>query len=124
MHIEFTVTGLKSTKRRRRAVVNERRPISPLVRSIVLAYQIEQAIKEGRARDCADVAKQTGLTRARVSQIMGLLRLPPAIIEKLLLADPSAGPPLTERQLRPLIANPATGKQLSDLVRRLSPEAL
>jgi len=60
------------------------------------------------------------MTRARVSQIMRLLRLPPALLETLLLADPVHCPRLTERQLRPLVAASPSTEQLEELERRLS----
>jgi hypothetical protein len=118
MQLEFTVTGLKPSRRRRPKPAPRRRPdpaaaddravpgekaVAPVVRTIVLAYQIEQAIRDGRARDYADVARQVGLTRARISQIVALLRLSPAIVETLLLADAGRFPILTERQLRTVL---------------------
>lgn len=60
------------------------------------------------------------MTRARVSQIMRLLRLPPALLETLLFADPMRGPRLTERQLRPLVAASPSIEQLEELQRRIS----
>jgi DNA-directed RNA polymerase sigma subunit (sigma70/sigma32) len=90
-------------------------PVSPALRSIVLAFQIEQAVKEGRARDYADVARQIGMTRARVSQIMRLLRLPTNLLESVLLADPKQFAKLTERQLRSYATNPAFIPQLEEL---------
>jgi hypothetical protein len=102
VQIEFTVTGLKPTRRvkkpRRRS-----RPSGSAVRTLVLAYQIERAVREGRAHNYAEVARQAGLTRARISQVLRLLQLPPPVIERLLLTDPEAGAAITERQLRPLI---------------------
>ncbi|MGB2987188.1 MAG: zinc ribbon domain-containing protein [Phycisphaerae bacterium] len=118
--IEFTVSGLKPTRRRRRKRSHGHAPVASAVRTIVLAYQIEQAVRDGRARDYADVAKQLGMTRARVSQIMRLLRLPPALLEMLLLADPVYCPQLTERQLRPLVTASPSPEQLEELQRRLS----
>lgn len=120
MQIEFPVTGLKPTKRRRREPSPQTRPIAPVLRSIVLAFQIEQAVRDGRARDYADVAKQIGMTRARVSQILRLLHLPPAILDTLLLADPARFPRLTERQLRPLLADSTSIEQLEELESRIA----
>ena len=117
--IEFTVSGLKPVQRRRRERPHGHSRAASAVRTIVLAYQIEQAVRDGRARDYADVAKQIGMTRARVSQIMRLLRLPPALLETLLLANPLRCPRLTERQLRPLVAGSPSTEQLEDLMRRL-----
>ncbi|UCC32057.1 MAG: hypothetical protein JSU86_07205 [Phycisphaerales bacterium] len=120
MQLEFKITGLKPRNRRRRDAAPQQQPVAPVVRTIVLAYQIEQAVQEGRARDYAEVARQIGMTRARVSQIMGLLRLPPALLETLLLADPGRLPRLTERQLRPVVAASGPLTQL-EMFRRLLP---
>jgi len=76
---------------------------SQLVRHLVLAYQIEQAITEGRASSQAQVARQLGLTRARLSQIMALRRLAPAIQERLLLDDDAKTRDLKERDMRPIL---------------------
>jgi hypothetical protein len=114
MQIEFTVSGLKP-RRRRREPARADCPVSPGLRSIVLAFQIERAVKEGRARDYADVARQIGMTRARVSQIMRLLRLPTNLLESVLLADPKQFAKLTERQLRSYATNPAFIPQLEEL---------
>ena len=119
LQIEFTVSGLKPTPRRRRERSHGHGPVASAVRTIVLAFQIEQAVRDGRARDYAEVAQQIGMTRARVSQIMRLLRLPPALLETLLLADPMRCPRLTERQLRPLVAASPSIEQLEELERRL-----
>ncbi len=104
MQIEFTVSGLKPRQRHRQKRSRGKHPIAPVVQTIVLAFQIEKAIQDGRARDYAHAAEQLGMTRARVSQIMRLLRLPPPVIETILLADPKACARLTERQLRPIVA--------------------
>ncbi len=120
MQIEFSVPGLKRTKRRRREPSHDVRPIAPVVRSIVLAFQIEQVVRDGRARNYAEVAKQLGMTRARVSQVLRLLSLPPAILDTLLLADRERYPRLTERQLRPLIADSSSIGQLEAWESRLA----
>ena len=120
MHIEFTVSDLKPVQRRRRERPHRNGSAASAVRTIVLAYQIEQAVRDGRARDYADVARQIGMTRARVSQIMHLLRLPPALLEMLLLADPVRCPRLTERHLRPLVAASPSTEQLEELEHQLS----
>ena len=51
----------------------------------------------------AEIAFQEGITRARVSQVLGLLRLAPEIREKI-LSMPKAvhRPSVTERVLRPI----------------------
>ena len=64
-----------------------------------------------RARDCAsraDLARQLGVTRARVTQVLGLLDLAPEVIEVVAaLGDPLQAPSVTERSLRPLLSLPA-----------------
>ena len=51
----------------------------------------------------AEIALREGITRARVTQIMGMLRLAPEIREKILsLPDTLHRPPMTERMLRPI----------------------
>lgn len=76
---------------------------SQLVRHLVLAYQIEQVITDGRASTYAQVARQLGLTRARLSQVMALRRLAPAIQERLLLDDDAKTKDLRERDMRPIL---------------------
>jgi len=60
------------------------------------------------------------MTRARVSQIMRLLRLPPALLETLLLTDPSGCPGLTERQLRPILSDSESINPLEQFERLFS----
>lgn len=121
MQIEFTVSGLKPRQRRRREPARAVCSVSPALRTVVLAFQIEQAVQNGRARDYADVARQIGMTRARVSQIMRLLRLPTALLESLLRADPKRFGKLTERQLRSYATNPASIPGFEELESRRSP---
>lgn len=115
MQIEFFVTGLKPTLRRRSETIKKLAPIAPAVEVIVLAFQIEHAIQDGRARDYADVARGIGMTRARVSQVMRLLHLPPAILNRILQPDHIQSPHLCERRLRPLVAISDPDKQLEKL---------
>ena len=68
----------------------------------------------------ADIARQEGITRARVTQILGLLRLAPEIREKILtLPGTLHRPPLTERMLRPIGSIPDQCDQLRELHRLL-----
>jgi hypothetical protein len=60
----------------------------------------------GRGRSLkTDIACKEGITRARVTQIMGMLRFAPEIQEKI-LSTPNAvrRSPVTERVLRPIAA--------------------
>lgn len=53
-------------------------------RLMALAIHCDGLIRQGQIRDYADLARLAGLTRARVTQIMNLLNLAPAIQEMLL----------------------------------------
>lgn len=113
MQLTFTVRDLKPRPRRRRARESRKLPrTSTAVRTIVLAFQIEQAIHDGRAESYADVARRIGMTRARVAQLTKLLRLPTEILETLLLSDSRRVSSLTERQLRPIAAVPDRATQI------------
>ena len=54
-----------------------------LRRSLQRARWFEQDLARGRAENAAALAQREGLSRARVSQLLRLLRLAPAIIEEL-----------------------------------------
>ena len=84
-----------------------------VVRLVALAHQIDDMIRAGELRDLADAARQLNLTRARISQIANLLLLAPAIQEEILELPPvtNGRDPITERQLRPITAEPDWEKQ-------------
>jgi len=57
----------------------------------------------GEASNQADIARREGITRARVTQVMSLLRLAPDIQRHILsLPDAVRRPAITERVLRPI----------------------
>jgi hypothetical protein len=68
---------------------------------MALAIVFDQLIRDGVVADQAELAKFGRVTRARMTQIMDLLSLAPAIQEQLLEASVSG---LTERRLRPIAA--------------------
>jgi hypothetical protein len=59
---------------------------SRIARNLALAYWIERRIEDGSLKGYADAARQLGVTRARVAQIVDLALLPPPVQEALLLA--------------------------------------
>ena len=83
-------------------------------------------IQTGEAANAAEVSRMEGLTRARVSQILGLLRLAPAILHDLEDQE-GAGPVPTEGALRKLSMLPAArqpsqyGKLIEEEERRGRP---
>lgn len=71
-----------------------------IARLVALAHRIEDLIRAGRIRDYAEVAAVSGITRARVSQIVNLLLLAPDLQEELLF------------QLRPAQGREVIGESL------------
>ncbi len=79
-----------------------------VARMLALAHKIDAQIRAGELRDLADAARELGLTRARVTQITNLLLLAPhiqAAIFNLPLVEQGRDP-VSERQLRPIVAEP------------------
>ena len=70
--------------------------IPRVARLMALAIKFEQMVCDGEVKDYAEIARLGGVTRARMSQVMGLLNLSPKIQEGVL----SGKSDLTERQLR------------------------
>ena len=63
------------------------RPVSRAARMLALAHYVERLVEEGVVASYADAARQLGVSRARISQILNLLNLPPRVQEGLLLGD-------------------------------------
>ena len=79
-----------------------------------LAHTIERMVNDGELRDLADAARVLGMTRARISQITNLLLLAPVIQEAILKLPlvTTGRDPITERQLRAIVAEPDWGGQM------------
>ncbi|MGN6106860.1 MAG: hypothetical protein ACTHU0_17255 [Kofleriaceae bacterium] len=68
---------------------------------MALAHALRRRLDAGEFVDFADMARQLGFTRARVTQLMDLLLLAPEVQEKVLSLEAPAGrQPLSERGLR------------------------
>lgn len=61
--------------------------LSAGARALALAHFIEDALEAGSFASAAEVADYLGVTRARVSQVMGLLGLSARLQEELLMGD-------------------------------------
>ena len=67
------------------------------------AMEWQGLIESGEVRNQAEVARREGITRARVTQVMAMLRLAPEIREQILAPPEMVGrPAITERALRPI----------------------
>ena len=84
--------------------------IPPLTRMLVLAHQIYRAVDSSLFTDYAEIARQIGVSRARISQIMRLRCLAPAI-QEVILCEPERVESLSERQLRDLPTHPDSSMQ-------------
>ncbi|OGQ94932.1 MAG: hypothetical protein A2284_18865 [Deltaproteobacteria bacterium RIFOXYA12_FULL_61_11] len=79
---------------------------------LALAHRFQAAIDRGDYRDRADLARQLGFTRARISQLLDLLMLAPDLQEFVLDLEAVDGrEPLTERALRAVVKIERWGKQ-------------
>ena len=123
MQIEFEIE-LSSIQRRTHQTSVTRRAADrfpKVTKLLVLAYQIQQAINEGRAKDYVDVARKLGVTRARITQLVNLLTLAPDI-QATILTEPHRVQHLSERQLRPITEEPEWQRQ-TDMFRELLADA-
>jgi len=84
-----------------------------VVKTLALAHRMDAMIAAGEVKDYAQAARILNLTRSRVSQITSLLLLAPAVQEAILDLPMTTGrDPVTERQLRPIVAEPDWNVQL------------
>jgi len=67
------------------------------------AIEWQALLESGDAPNQAAIIRREGITRARVTQVMGMLRLAPEIQQQVLsLPDIVRRPAITERALRPI----------------------
>ncbi len=67
------------------------------------ALKWQELLESGEASNQAAIARREGITRARVTQVLGLLRLTSDIQEHILSMPGTVGrPAVTERALRPI----------------------
>ena len=123
MQVEFEV-DLKPIQRKAKPASMTQRAadrLPKITKLLVLAFQIEQAIDDGRAKDYADVARQLGVTRARITQVTNLLSLSPDI-QTMILIEPHRVQHVSERRLRPLTEELNWHRQ-GEMLRELLAEA-
>ena len=96
-----TVNALSAKARHRKPA---RAPRTPRVIELLrMAQEWQRQLEAGEVESQAAIARREGITRARVTQIMGLLRLAPEIQEHILsLPDTVHRPIFTEHALRPI----------------------
>ena len=79
--------------------------ITPTYRNpISLAREYKQMIDNGQVKNQADLARKIGISRARVTQILNLLKLDKSIIDNLeQIGDPMYKKVISDRDLRKTI---------------------
>jgi hypothetical protein len=88
-----------------------RRP-ARVAQALALAHRLQAAIDRGDYRDRAELARQLGFTRARVTQLLDLLLLAPDIQERVLDLEAVDGvEPMAERALRSLVRHESWAEQ-------------
>ncbi len=86
------------------------------------AHQWQALLDSGDAVNQADIARREGISRARVTQVMGMLHLAPEILEHIMERQATgAGPRLTERTLRPIVRIRDSDTQRRAFQRLLNP---
>ena len=81
------------------------------------AIEWKALLESGEASSQAAIARREGISRARVTQVMGLLRLAPEIQERVLsLPDLVRRPAITERALRPMAMRKSTVSDALDML--------
>ncbi len=68
------------------------------------ALEWQTLLESGQLPNQAEIARREGITRARVTQVMGMLRLAPEIQQHILsMPDMARRPAISERALRPIV---------------------
>jgi hypothetical protein len=80
---------------------------------MALAIRFDDLLRRRTLKDCSELARLGGVSRARVSQIMNLLNLAPDIQERLLSLTPvhTWRDQLNERALRSVLREPVWMRQ-------------
>ena len=90
---------------------------------ICLAKEYKEMIDNNQVKNQSELARKLGISRARVSQILRLLKLDPLVIQELeKFGDPLKSRIITERTLRPYVNKSSKEqKDLLSILRTLFP---
>jgi len=84
------------------------------------AIEWQALLESNKITSLADIARHEGITRSRVNQVMGMLRLAPEIREKMLsMPNTIRRPQISERMLRPIGTFTDTRDQIREFQRFL-----
>ncbi|MCH7727252.1 MAG: hypothetical protein IH991_12345 [Planctomycetes bacterium] len=106
-HMSRQYKSRKQMKHGKEPIVSEGAP--RISRLMALAIHFDQLVRDCVVADFAELAQLGHVTRARLTQITNLLNLAPDVQEELLFLE--HGREVTERRLRPILAEADWGKQ-------------
>ena len=91
----------------------KRKPSRTYRNPVFLAREWKKMLESGEYASQADLARDLGVSRVRVTQILRLLRLAPEVLENVTgLGDPLISPTVTERKIRPIVNLQAEKQEL------------
>ncbi|MCL4197683.1 MAG: hypothetical protein KJZ69_09345 [Phycisphaerales bacterium] len=122
MKVEVDVQFERGRRGRKRATIGGSRPdaappsrgrLPRVTKLMALAIRFERLVQTGEVASYAELARLGHVTRARMTQIMAFLHLAPDIQDALLNLRPveRGRDPITERDIRPILAQVAWGRQ-------------
>ncbi len=84
-----------------------------VARLLALAIRYHQLLRAGHIRDLVELSQVGQVSKARITQIMNLHQLAPDVQEAILFLpmSGSGSEPISERDLRPLVAEPNWSRQ-------------
>ena len=83
----------------------------PIRKLLLLAHQLEQHLAQGKIKDLSQVSAWTGISQSRLSHILGLMNLSPAIQAEIMATPPGTIANLPEYKLRNIAAETSWNEQ-------------
>ena len=114
MKIEYTLPGGRGGGPREFGMVPEAEPCGRpprVARLLALAHKLDGLVRSGTVKGYAELARLGHVTPARLTQIMVLLHLAPAIQEYILFQSAGGLLFLTELELRQIAREPLWDRQ-------------
>ncbi len=110
VRLRFPIRGRRAERRVETecAVPPEGKPVSRVARMLALAHHLNRLIEAGELQSVAEASRALGLSRARLTQVMGLLQLAPEIQEQVLVGEING----SERRLRKVVKEADWCRQL------------
>jgi hypothetical protein len=114
MQIEYTLPFRRGPRQRTFLTPPAREPdgrAPRVARMLALAHKLEGLVRSGAVKDYAELARLGHVSASRISQILLLLYLAPAIQEQILFLDVAHAQLLTEKDLRRVAREPSWDRQ-------------